>query len=67
MNELDLPDALYLKGLWNNTPAREMRSWQCEESVIHRWHPGWTRSGSLMMWPAKRPLNRLSQTISWMG
>lgn len=29
--------------------------------------PVWTQSGSLMMWPMIRPLNRLFQTMSWTG
>ena len=38
-----------------------------QELVTDPQRPVWTQSGSLMMWPMIRPLNRLFQTMSWTG
>ena len=50
-------------------PTLSLRTpcWNRNLSPIRRRWPVWTQSGSSMMWPMIRPLNRLFQTMSWTG
>ena len=49
------------------TPSLRTPCWNRNLLLIRRQRPVWTQSGSSMMWPMIRPLNRLFQTMSWTG
>ena len=49
------------------TPSLRTLCWNRNLLLIRRQRPVWTQSGSLMMWPMIRSLNRLFQTMSWTG